>query len=65
MNVITKNRLYLTLSPARYLKFIQNSSNRDSIFRVKFIPPKLGSNNGFGKVSIELKYDTKKPAAKA
>ena len=58
MHTFYRNKLVRIFSPAGYLKFIKDSSNRDSIVKVKFLPPKLGSS-GFGKIYTELKYASK------
>jgi hypothetical protein len=56
MNIFYRNKLFRIFTPAGYLKFISNNTNKDSILKVKFIPPKLGSS-GFGKIYTELKYE--------
>lgn len=58
MHTFYRNKLVRIFTPAGYLKFINDSSNRDSILKVKFLPPKLGSS-GFGKIYTELKYASK------
>jgi len=55
MHNFFNNKPSRIFSPAGYLKFIKDEANKNSIARVKFIPPKLGSS-GFGKVYVELKY---------
>ncbi|OQP67178.1 hypothetical protein A3860_02115 [Niastella vici] len=58
MHITYENKLTHIFSPAGYLKFIKEQANRDSIEKVKIIPPKLGSS-GFGKIYVELKYASK------
>jgi hypothetical protein len=48
----TTSRLF---TPAAYLKFIKNPSNKRAIESVKIIPPVLGSSD-FGKIYVEFKY---------
>ena len=58
MQITYENKLSRIFTPEGYLKFIKDGSNRDSIGKVKILPPKIGSS-GFGKIYVELKYASK------
>jgi hypothetical protein len=58
MQITYENKLSRIFTPAGYLNFIKDRSNRDSIERVKILPPKLGSLS-FGKIYVEFKYAPK------
>lgn len=46
------------VTPERFLKIVK--SQRNSIKRSTFVPPKLGEDNDFGRIKIEYYYGSKR-----
>lgn len=52
------SKLEELVTPGRFLKIAK--SQRNSIKRSTFVPPKLGVNNDFGRIKIEYYYGSKR-----